>query len=124
IPVLVALKDIEVGEPLTDQNVQFRDMPLSALPEDPVVKDEQYEKRSLIFALKQDDIVRVSKLSRQGVVGKSTQINPGTRVYSMPVDDSLTNSGLLSPGDRLDVLVTYTARERDRMVTKNLTLLE
>lgn len=124
IPVLVALKDIEVGEPLTDQNVQFRDMPLSALPEDPVVKAEQYENRSLIFALKQDDIIRTGKLSRPGVVGKSTQIPVGMQVYSIPVDDAQTISGLLSPGDRVDVLVTYSTRERDRPQTKTMKLLE
>lgn len=125
VQVLVARQDIEVGVQLTEQNVEFRAMPVSAVPQDPVLKPEQYERRSPTYALKAGDIVRVSKLSAPNVFGKSTQIKEGMRVVSIPVDDTHTVSGLLSPGDRVDVLVTYNHRStRGQPVTKTLILLE
>jgi pilus assembly protein CpaB len=126
VKVLVALKDIDVGEELlTDENVEFREMAMSAVPPDAVTKEEQYEKRSLTFALKQEDIIRTGKLSKPGVIGRSTQIPAGMRVYSIPVDDTQTVSGLLGPGDRVDVLVNYTSRDKNgRQVSKSMTLIE
>ncbi len=125
VQVLVARQDIEVGVQLTEQNVEFRAMPVSAVPQDPVLKPEQYELRSPTYALKAGDIVRLSKLSAPNVFGKSTQIKEGMRVVSIPVDDTQTVSGLLSPGDRVDVLVTYNHRSsRGQTLTKTLVLLE
>lgn len=47
------------------------------------------------------------------------------RVISIPVNDTHTLSGLLQPGDRVDVLVTYKSRNsRGVSVTKTKTLLE
>jgi pilus assembly protein CpaB len=125
VKVLVALEDIDVGVQLTDSNVEFRELPISSLPDDPVTSLEQYEKRSPTYALKRDDIIRVAKLSQPGAFGKSLQIPEGMRVVSIPVDDTQTVSGLLTPGDRVDVVVTYTHRDHSgRQVTKAMTLLE
>ncbi len=123
--VLVALDDIGVGERFTDINVEFRELPVSALPEDPVTSEDEYLDRSPLVGIVQDDIIRVSKLSEPGVYGKSVQIPEGMRVVSIPVDDTHNLSGLLQPGDRIDLLVTYSTRgQNGRQITKNLTLLE
>lgn len=125
VEVLVALQDIDVGVELTDQNVEFRAMPISVLPQDPIFKKEQYEKRSLTYAIRQDDVIRAGTLTKQGVFGKSTQVPPGMRAVAIEVDDAQTLSGLLSAGDFVDVLVTYSARDKGgRAIMKTTPLLE
>lgn len=126
VKVVVALEDIEIGMPLTETNVEFQEVAKSAIRfEDPVLTPEQFEKRSPLFALKAGDILRTSKLSAPGIGGKSQQIDKGMRVLGIPVDDTGSFSGLLSPGDRVDVMVTYPYRDnRGRQQTTTKTLLE
>ncbi|MEZ6064665.1 MAG: Flp pilus assembly protein CpaB [Planctomycetaceae bacterium] len=125
VNVLVALDNIQIGVELTTENTTFREMPISAIGEDPVTKPEDFEKRSSMFALAAGDIVRKSKLSKKFAYGKSTQIPDGMRVVSIPVDDTGSHSGLLSAGDRVDVMVTFTQRDRGgRALPKTMTLLE
>lgn len=126
VKVLVALTDIEIGVPLEETNVEFREFPASAVTfPDPIMTIEQYEKRSPNFALQAGDIIPLSKLSEPGVSGKSQQINEGMRVIAIPVDDTGSFSGLLQPGDRVDVLVTYSYRDqRGQQQSQNKVLLE
>lgn len=126
VKVLVALTDIQIGVPLQETNVEFREFPVSAITfPDPIMTPEQYEKRSPLFALKAGDIVSLSKLSEPGVSGKSQQIAEGMRVIVIPVDDTGSFSGLLQPGDRVDVMVTYNYRDqRGQQQTQTKTLLE
>jgi pilus assembly protein CpaB len=124
--VLVAMTDIEIGVPLDETNVEFREFPVSAVTfPDPVMTPEQYEKRSPRFALRAGDMIALSRLSEPGIHGKSQQIDKGMRVLTIPVDDTGSFSGLLQAGDRVDVLVTYNYRDqRGRQQAKTMTLLE
>ncbi|MCA9081527.1 MAG: Flp pilus assembly protein CpaB [Planctomycetaceae bacterium] len=122
--VLVALEEIEAGAPLTETNVTFRDTPVASLPKDPVVNEEQFKERSALIPMMPGDIVSLSKLTEPGVRGASSQIPKGWRVSTISVTDVHTNSGMLRPGDRVDVLVVYKARSGRATVTKTKTLLE
>ncbi len=125
VRVLVALRDIPPGIELTEEMIGFKELPVDAVPEDAVTSIEQYEERSLTFAAATDDIIRQSKLGERGEFTHSRQIPPGMRVISINVNETHTLSGMLSPGDRIDVLVTFKARDvRGRMSTKTKTLLE
>lgn len=123
--VLVALTDIESGVKLTEENVTFKELPTETLPDDPVINSDQFRDRAAKIPLLAGDIIRISKLGERGAVGKSMQIPPGMRVITIEVNDTHTASGLLQPGDRVDVLVTYRGKdERGGQVTKTKTLLE
>lgn len=125
IPVLVATTEIQAGVELTDQNVQFVEMSVESVPDDAVTSREQYAERSLLYPVTADDIIRMSKLGNKGEFTQSTQIPEGMRVISISVNDTHTLSGLLRPGDRVDLLVTFQARSaRGNMTTKTKTLLE
>ena len=52
------------------------------------------------------------------------QIPVGMRVVSVKVNDTQTHSNMLAPGDRVDVLVTYSSRGQRGMNTKVKPLLE
>ncbi|MFV0444433.1 MAG: Flp pilus assembly protein CpaB [Planctomycetaceae bacterium] len=127
VSVAVALADIGIGDQLSEENVGFKEMPKTALVgyNDPVLSVEQYDKRAAQYALRTGDIVRMSKLTEPGGGGKSLQIPPGMRVLTINVDDTASMAGLLRPGDRVDVMVTYANRDnKGRQNTKTTTLLE
>ncbi len=124
--VLVALENIDPGFPLTPEMVEFRLLPKAGLPADAVTSEEQYEERSLNFPVAADDVIRTSKLSEPGVSGRSLTIPPGSRVVGISVDDTQTQTGMLKPGDLVDVYVTYETRQQNRgqAMTQVKTLLE
>ncbi|MEZ6058213.1 MAG: Flp pilus assembly protein CpaB [Planctomycetaceae bacterium] len=125
VKVLVAMDSISPGVALSEQNVEFREIAASAVPPDKITTVEEYDKRSALFPFQKGDIVRLSKLTEKGGGGRSYQIPKGQRVIAISVTASETNSGLLQPGDRVDVAVTYSSRDRSgRQMTKTMTLLE
>lgn len=126
--VLVAIADIEPGVKLSEANVAFRDMaiPEGGFAKDIVTKPEDYEDRSPKTRLFAGDVISLVKLNEAGMSGRSTVIPKGMRVMTINVNDTHTQSGLMQPGDRVDVLVTYQGKDENTKarVTKVKTLLE
>ncbi len=111
--VLMALKDIKPGERLTQENVALKEVPkttLVALKDDVVQKPEEYDERAATISIVAGDPIRKSKLSEKGQYSASSQIPKGMRVFTFPATDAHTHSGLLRPGDKVDVTVTYQSR--------------
>ena len=124
--VLVVTAEIGAGQALTADNVKFKQLPVSNLPADPVLTEEQYAERSALIPMMPGDTVSMSKLTEKGVSGSSASIPKGWRVYTIAANDSITNSGMLHAGDRVDVLITYKARaaKGNGTIEKTKTLLE
>ncbi|MBT5018231.1 Flp pilus assembly protein CpaB [Planctomicrobium sp.] len=123
--VLVALANIEIGEVLNADSTIFKELPVDGLPpeEELIVSPEQYEERGARIQLFAGDVVTLSKLTEPGGTGNSVKIPRGMRVITIPVDESDSQSNLVSPGDRVDVLVTYQSGGRTGN-TKTKTLME
>ncbi len=120
--VLMALKDIKPGERLSEENVILKDVPvttLESLKGDVVLKVEDYEERSLTMSVMAGDPIRKTKLSEKGMYGASQTIPKGKRIFTFAATDAHTHSGMLRPGDKVDVTVTFTARNAG-MVNKVL----
>ena len=125
VNVLVARAEIQPGVELTDEVVGFQEMNVESAPEDAVTSFEQYEERSLTYPVLAGDIIRQSKLGKKGEFTRSRQIPEGMRVIAISVNDTQTVSGMMRPGDRVDVLVTYQVRNpRGQMTTKTAVLLK
>ncbi len=123
--VLVALENLDTGVRLTKENTTFKEMPISLVHEDAVRSEKEFDQRAARVPMVAGDLVRKSKLTEPGDWGKSISIPKGMRVIGIPVDDTHTISGLLRPGDRVDVLVTYQGPgERGKQISKTKTLLE
>ena len=105
--VLVAKADILPGQPLDDSNVEFREWPAGTVPEGAVSEKEQFQERSLKVRAIPGDLILIAKLDKKGVRNPSSQVPKGMYVASMPIDSTMPGVGLLHPGDRVDVLVTY-----------------
>jgi pilus assembly protein CpaB len=106
--VLVAVTTIMPGQPLDDTNVSFKDWPKDRIPQGAVTTHEQYMERSLRVSAVPNEVIMAAKLNEKGVFGGSSEIPAGMRVATVPVTTTQTHSGLILPGDRVDVVVTYT----------------
>jgi pilus assembly protein CpaB len=106
--VLVAVTTIMPGQPLDDTNVSFKDWPKDKIPQGAVTAQEQYVERSLKVTAVPNEVIMAAKLNEKGVFGGSAEIPAGMRVATVPVTATQTHSGLILPGDRVDVVVTYT----------------
>ncbi|MEX0715424.1 MAG: Flp pilus assembly protein CpaB [Planctomycetaceae bacterium] len=105
--VLVAKLEIQAGVPLDETNVGFKDMPIDLIPEGAVTSWEDITDRALRQGAFPDDVITVAKLGEKGYGNASSKIPKGWRVVTVPVDLTKTHSGLILPGDRVDLQLTY-----------------
>jgi pilus assembly protein CpaB len=106
--VLVAITNIMPGQPLDDSNVAFKAWDKNDIPQGAVTTHEEYQERSLRVSATPNEPIMIAKLNEKGVFGGSSEIPKGMRVATVPVTVTETHSGLILPGDRVDVVVTYT----------------
>ncbi len=124
IPVLVAITEIAPGTLLSDSNVVFQEWPKENVPEGAVTTKEEYLERAVKTYTVAGEIIMKGKLGEKGVHGASNDIPEGMCVIAVPVNLTTSNSGLILPGDHVDVFVTYDAMERHGRVKKVKTALE
>jgi len=123
--VLVTIAEIAPGTPLNESNVKFKSWAIDQIPEGSITKLEEYKDRSIKTRAVPGEIVMKAKLSEQGVRGASVEIPDGKRVFTTSVDMTKTHSGLILPGDFVDVYVTFTSRKpQGGMTTITKVILE
>jgi pilus assembly protein CpaB len=105
--VVVAIQDIPLGEPITPLLVKLEQMPKNAIPAGALSKPEEYEGHRTRARIYKGEAILKFKLSGKGALetGVSPQIPIGMRVISVKVDVVSSSSGLILPGDRVDLLV-------------------
>ena len=122
--VLTAIKDIRPGDRLNEENVVFKDVPVTSLISmkgDFITKPEEYLERSVTIPVVVGDIIHKTKLTEKGMFGASSQIPKGMRIFTFSATDAHTHSGMLRPGDKVDVTVAFTNRKG---LMENKVLLE
>lgn len=118
--VLVAKAEIAPGVPLDESNVEFKAWPKGTIPEGAVVQKEQIQDRTLKVRAFPGDLILEAKLDKKGVRNASSGIPKGKCVASVPIDPTMTGIGLIHPGDRVDVLVTYKPAQHSRDVNAGI----
>ncbi|MCA9113904.1 MAG: Flp pilus assembly protein CpaB [Planctomycetaceae bacterium] len=124
--VLVALTDVPPGVPLDETNVKFRQWPKEQIPAGAVTTLEEYEACALRVRAYAGEIILKAKLGEPGVFGAASEIPTGMRVVTVSVDLTMIASGMIRPGDRVDVVVSYRSRAGDSRgaVSRTQTVLE
>ena len=127
VKVLVAVTPLQPGEPLDEKkNVAFKQWPKDLVPPGAVTQLEQIKDRAMKMPVEPGEVCLLSKLGEPGVYSASSEIPDGMRIQTVKVDPTMTHSGLMMPGDYVDVLVTYSminAKTR-KPVNKTKTVLE
>lgn len=108
VPVVVTKRPFEVGEVITEEDLSVRDVPLEFLPADAVTPDTYGE---ILNRMVRAPIKEGAPLSSGALVPLYDQfsrvIGPGKVGYTMSVDENNSLSGMIAPGDAVDILMTY-----------------
>ncbi|MDB5348603.1 MAG: Flp pilus assembly protein CpaB [Schlesneria sp.] len=101
--ILVARTEIDAGTQLDKTNVGFKEWPAEALPEGAIQTEEEFLERALKHRVGPGQPILLSELGNKGEYGMQIQIPAGMRVVTYPVTATMTHSGLMKPGNFVDV---------------------
>ena len=108
--LLVASTALKYGMEITPESVQEVDWPANALPEgsfSSIAELTEGGKRLVLAPMAPNEPVLLSKLSgKDGRASLSNLLEAGKRAVSIRVDDITGVAGFVTPGDRVDVLLT------------------
>jgi pilus assembly protein CpaB len=110
--VLVARAEIEPGVRLTEDLVGFREIPIDAIPEGAVTNADEYNERALRVRAFPGQVIQIAQLGEKGQFGTSLDIPAGMRLVTVPVNATMIHSGIMKPGDRVDLVLTYEVMRR------------
>lgn len=106
--VVVARADLPAGTPLDGASVAAREVPAEFLHSDAIRADEwaKFQGRSTRHELTAGaPVLKSHLLGRTG--GRFAElVEPGKRALTVPVDQLSSISGMLAPGDHVDILMT------------------
>jgi pilus assembly protein CpaB len=124
VQVLSATVEIRPGEHLTELNTKFINVAASSVPEGAVQNMEEVEERALTVPVTAGDWILKNKLGEKGQVGAEATIPPGMGIVTIPVDATTSHSGMLRPGNRIDLLLTFSDTSSGVHQQKTITVLE
>lgn len=107
VAILVARTDIDPGVRLDETNVAFQNLPKEAVPPGAVTSKEEFDDRALKSRAFAGQPIARQQLGEKGIYGSTITIPVGMRVVTVAVNATMTHSGLMKAGDRVDLLVTY-----------------
>lgn len=125
VKVYAAIEDIPAGTPIAQEMLIARQVHKSAVPEGAVTDMKQIEDRALMVKAFKGDLIFDAKLCKKGQIGASVAIPEGMRAFTIPVTETQAHSGMVQPGDRVDVACAYEIRSANGpAIPKNRTILE
>lgn len=111
VRVVVANADLRPGSFLSAQTVAIREVPRTFLHSEAVFAERwnTIAGRVLAHAIHSGEPVLLSHLAQDVGAGFSSQLKAGMRALTFPVDDQASISGMLAPGDHIDIFFTTLA---------------
>lgn len=125
-PILVALNDINLAEPLSADVLKLEEWPKDKIAPDAIRKLDDVVGRRTRTKIYAGEPIREAKLiSADGSDAPSEQIAKGYRVVAVRVDAATGVAGLVKPGDRVDVQLFVQKNPRTGIAqSKVKTILE
>jgi len=106
--VVVALHDLYMGVPITDQDVAVVQLDPVAVPEENTFRSvDEVRGRTPRERILTNELIREERLARPDAgVGLNAIISPGKRAFTVATDTETAVAGLLQPGNYVDIIVT------------------
>lgn len=118
--VAVAAVDLNVGQPLTSEQIRLIDWPTGSVPEGTFPEMSGVEGRVTKINLLRDEPILESKLAPKGSKGGlSAVITEGKRAITVRVNDVVGVAGFALPGNYVDVVVN-TRDERSAQTEQSI----
>jgi pilus assembly protein CpaB len=115
VPTVVASADINFGEKITPEKIKVVDWPAGNLPQGSFQRIEELTMgvgRTAMRPIVANEILTEKSLATGANRLSTAQLlNPQMRAVSVPVSEVSGVSGLIFPGDRVDVFMTRTPEE-------------
>src|SRR6185369_14690936 len=105
--IVVVLKDIKFGDTMNAQNVKLETWPKEKIPPGAITKlDDVLNRRPRITLYAGEPILEAKLIGSDA--GAAPEVPKGFRPVAVRVDEVSNSSGLILPGDTVDVLVFLT----------------
>lgn len=110
ISLVVAKRDLAKGERLDGDNVAVRHIPANYAQSTAVSPDDfdRLDGQRLAYPVRAGEMILWSLLEAKRPPTFSARLEAGRRAVTVPVDEINSISGMLEPGDLIDLLVTLT----------------
>lgn len=114
VNVIVAKRDLKRGEKVSSESVAVRPIPLDYAHSSAVTPNDfdRVEGQSLAFPVKAGEMVLWSLIEGKKVPTFSARVEAGHRAITVPVDEINSISGLLEPGDAIDLILTVDRKSK------------
>ncbi|GIZ52347.1 Flp pilus assembly protein CpaB [Noviherbaspirillum aridicola] len=114
VPVIVAKRDLNKGTPLTSETVAIRNVPVD-YAHSVAVTPEQFGNlngQALAYPMKAGEMVIWGLVEGRKTPTFSARVASGRRAMTVPVDEINSISGMLEPGDLIDLIVTIDRKSK------------
>ncbi|TEA77268.1 Flp pilus assembly protein CpaB [Allopusillimonas ginsengisoli] len=111
---IVANQDLPAGTVLRPELLAFRNFPVDYVASDSVPMERLHDVVGMTLAapLLAGDAVLSAHLEASRMISLSQQLSTGRRAITLPVDALNSQSGLLQPGDLIDLYVSFDYQRR------------
>lgn len=118
VGLIVAKRELRRGEVLSTETVAVRAVPVDFAHSGAVTPNEfeRIDGQRIAFNVKPGELILWSMLETKRAPTFSARIAPGRRAITVPVDEINSISGMLEPGDVIDLLVTVDQQGRKTTV--------
>lgn len=107
IDVIVAADDLQVGARVEEHDIKIIRIPVSDLPPGAPRKRSEVLGHGVIIPITKGEFILPTKLAAENAgSGLPSLIPPGMRAVSVRVNDVVAVAGFVTPGTRVDVLLT------------------
>lgn len=124
--VVVAAADLQVGQRLEEKDLRLVKLPGGDLPQGVFYNISELVGRGVVLPITRNELVLNSKLAPDKAgAGMPSVIPPGMRAVSVRVNDVVAVAGFVTPGTRVDVILTGSPeRQGDPGAVTTTTVLE
>ncbi|NYT61722.1 Flp pilus assembly protein CpaB [Alcaligenaceae bacterium] len=120
VQVQIATGDLPAGLLLRSEDLGWKPMPKSQVPDGAVMQGTQAAE-ALVGGLLRHDTKAGAYIAARDVISPdapgflAAALKPGMRAVSVPVDNVSGNAGLIQPGDYVDMILVQESRGRDSL---------
>ena len=113
--VVIAVRDIELGTPLTAGMIGVIDWPRGSIPQGAIEDVQKLPGRVVRVNVRQNEPILDSKLAPEGTMGGlSSIIGEGKRAVTVKVNEVIGVAGFALPGNYVDIMVHTTDDKGNR----------
>jgi pilus assembly protein CpaB len=118
--VLVAIKEININQPLNEQNVRVEQWPSRQIPQGSLNQLKQIDAKFASIRLYAGEPILAAKVMNWNDASSSLKVPKGFRAVSVKVTMDSSVSCLIDPGDKVDVIVVMKRSQDTPPMSKTI----